>query len=368
MGFSRREFSKLSTMGIAAHTLSSFPVLGQAAPKKIGYCIIGLGRIADHHMRGIARSSNARVTAFVSGHRDKAERIASQYDVPKSSIYNYQDMDRIRDNKTIDAVIVCLPNSMHAEYTIRSARAGKHVLCEKPMAISVAECEQMIAACKGAKVKLMIAYRLHYEPITLKTIKMVRDGAIGKIEAIDSANGFNIARDEWRSTRALGGGGPLMDVGIYSLNATRYITGEDPVAFTAVATTPDHDGRFQGVEENLAWTMRFPSGAVASCTTTYGASMPGYYKVFGSKGWLEVDQFGYQGVHLIASYKSDQNGPQKKVDETNPEPDPMQFVRQIEHFSRCILENRTPDTPGEEGLKDMQHIQSIYKAAGITLG
>jgi predicted dehydrogenase len=365
---SRREFSKLSALGLAAHSLSSLPLVAQSPSKKIGYCVIGLGRIADHHMRGIAQSSTASVTALVSGHRDKAERIAAQYGVPKSSIYSYQDMDRIRDNKAIDAVIVCLPNSMHAEYTVRSAKAGKHVLCEKPMAISVAECEQMVSACKAANVRLMIAYRLHYEPITLKTIKMIRDGAIGKVEAIDSSNGFNIAPNEWRSTRALGGGGPLMDVGVYSLNATRYLTGEEPVAFTAVASTIDNDGRFQGVEENLAWTMKFPSGAVASCTTTYGASMPGYYKVFGSKGWLEVDEFGYQGLHLTANYRSDRNTPPTKVDEKNPEPDPKQFARQVDHFSRCILESRTPDTPGEEGLKDIQHIASIYKAAGLSFG
>ncbi|QNI38200.1 Gfo/Idh/MocA family protein [Edaphobacter albus] len=355
-------------MGVAASALHHLPLIAQSPARKIGYCIIGLGRIADHHMRGIAESSTARVTGLVSGHRDKAERIAAQYGVSTSSIYSYENIERIRENKDIDAVIVCLPNSMHAEYTIRSAKSGKHVLCEKPMAISVAECEQMISACKLANVKLMIAYRLHYEPITLKTIKLIRDGAIGKVEAIDSANGFNIAPNEWRSTRALGGGGPLMDVGIYSLNATRYLTGEDPIAFTAVATTPDQDSRFQGVEENLAWTMKFPSGAVASCITTYGASMPGYYKVFGSKGWLEVDEFGYQGLHLTANYRSDRNTPPTRIDEKNPEPDPKQFARQIDHFSRCILENRTPDTPGEEGLKDMQHIQSIYKAAGLTLG
>jgi predicted dehydrogenase len=368
MTISRREFSRLGALGFAAHAFSTIPVLGQSEQKKIGYCVIGLGRIADHHMRGIAQSSSSTVTGLVSGHRDKAEKIAAQYGVPKSSIYSYEEMDRIRENKAIDAVIVCLPNSMHAEYTSRSAKAGKHVLCEKPMAISVAECEAMISACKAANVKLMIAYRLHYEPLTLKTIQMIHDGAIGRVEAIDSANGFNIAPKEWRSTHALAGGGPLMDVGIYSLNATRYLTGEEPVAFTAVATTPDQDGRFQGVEENLAWTMKFPSGAVASCTTTYGASMPGYYKVFGSKGWLEVDEFGYEGLHLTANYRKERNSPVTKIDEKNSEPDPKQFVRQIDHFSRCIRENRTPDTPGEEGLKDMQHIQSIYKAAGITLG
>lgn len=366
MTTSRRDFARFAAMGLAANTLSNIPLLAQE--RKVGYCIIGLGRIADHHMRGIAQTSASTVTALVSGHRDKAERIAAQYNVPKSSIYNYEDMDRIRDNKDIDAVIVCLPNSMHVEYTVRSAKAGKHVLCEKPMSVSVPEAEQMIAACKSANVKLMIAYRLHFEPITLKTIKLIRDGALGTVEAIQSANGFNIARGEWRSTRSLGGGGPLMDVGIYSLNATRYLTGEEPEQFTGIATTPDHDGRFDGVEENLSWTMRFPSGVVASCVTTYGASMPGYYKVFGSKGWLEVDSFSYQNQHLLANYRSASGATPTTIDETNHEPDPTHFVRQIDHFSLCIRENRTPDTPGEEGLKDMQHIQSIYKAAGITLG
>jgi predicted dehydrogenase len=361
----RREFSKLGALGLAARGI---PVIGQTPERKVGYCVIGLGRIADHFLRGVAQSSTSKVAGLVSGHRDKAERIAKQHGVPASSIYSYEEMDRFRDNKSIDAVYVALPNSMHAEYTIRSAKAGKHVLCEKPMSISVSEAEAMIAACKANNVKLMIAYRLHNEPITLKTVRMIRDGAIGKIEAIDSANGFNIAPGEWRSTKALGGGGPLMDVGIYSLNATRHLTGEEPEAFTAVATTPDKDGRFQGVEENLSWTMRFPSGAVASCSTTYGASMPGYYKVFGSKGWLEVDQFGYEGQHLTASYRESRNVPSTMIDETNPEKDPMHFVRQADHFSRCILENKTPDTAGEEGLKDMQHIQSIYRAAGISMG
>jgi predicted dehydrogenase len=365
MTISRREFSKLGALGLAARAL---PLVGQAPQRKIGYCIIGLGRIADHHMRGIAQSTGSTITALVSGHRDKAERIAAKYNVPKTSIYSYEEMDRIRDNKAIDAVIVCLPNSMHAEYTTRSAKAGKHVLCEKPMAISVAESEQMISSCKAANVKLMIAYRLHYEPLTLKTIKMIKDGLIGKVEAIDSSNGFNIAPNEWRSTKALGGGGPLMDVGIYSLNATRYLTGEEPTDFTAVATTPDNDGRFQGVEENLAWTMKFPSGVVASCVTTYGAYMDGYYKVYGTKGKLEVDEFGYENLHLTASYRTAPKTPMTKIDEANPERDPMQFTRQADHFSRCILENKTPGTPGEEGLTDMKHIRSIYKAAGITLG
>jgi len=369
MSLTRRDLSKLGALSIAARAASSLPLLGQEPPRKIGYAIIGLGRIADHHMRGIAQGNTSKVTGLVSGHRDKAERIAAQYNVPTSAIYSYEDMDRMRGNKEIDAVINCLPNSMHAEYTIRSAKAGKHVLCEKPMCVTVPEAEQMIAACKAANVKLMIAYRLHYEPITLKTIKLIRDGAIGKVHVIDSNNGFSIAPNEWRSDRTLAGGGPLMDVGIYSLNATRYLTGEEPVAFTAVATTDPTDPRFKGVEEDLAWTMRFPSGAVASCTTSYGANLSSYYRVYGSKGSLEVATFNYSGQHLQARYRTG-SGPSDftTIDETNPERDPMHFVRQVDHFSKCVLENRTPDTPGEEGLRDMRYIESIYKAAGRKLG
>jgi predicted dehydrogenase len=366
MRLSRREFSKLGAMGLAARMLPA-GAAAQGGERKIGYCVIGLGRIADHFMRGTAQGSTSKITGLVSGHRDKAERIAAQYGVPTSSIYSYEDMDRIRDNKTIDAVYVALPNSMHAEYTIRSAKAGKHVFCEKPMCISVKEAEEMIAACKAANVKLMIAYRLHYEPTTLKAIKMVRDGTLGKIQVIDSANGFNIAPGEWRTTKALAGGGPLMDVGIYSLNATRYLTGEEPDKFTAVVSTIDHDGRFETVEENTAWTMRFPSGILASCVTTYGAQMPGYYKVFGSKGWLEVESFGYQNLRLRASYTTGPKGsPATNLDETNTEPDPKQFEREVNHFSECIVQNKTPATPGEEGLRDMKHIQSIYRAAGVS--
>src|SRR3984893_13299313 len=203
MGLSRREFARLGAMGLAARMLPAVTMApamraeAQGGERKVGDAVIGLGRIADHFMRGVQQSSSSKITGLVSGHRDKAERIAAQYGVPKSSIYSYEDMDKFRDNKTIDAVYVALPNSMHAEYTIRSAKAGKHVLCEKPMSTTVKEAEDMIAACKAANVKLMIAYRLHYEPTTLKAIKLVRDGNLGTVQSIISANGFHIKQGEW---------------------------------------------------------------------------------------------------------------------------------------------------------------------------
>jgi len=372
MIWTRRDFARLGALGLAAgfapKMSAGAPAVAAAAPanepsssgRKTGYAVIGLGRIAGHFMPGSRMTTNSRITGLVSGHRDKAERIAAEYRVPKESIYSYENFDEIAKNKSIDAVYVALPNSMHAEYTIRAAKAGKHVLCEKPMATSVADSEAMIAACKAANVKLMIAYRCHYEPTNLRAVKLIRDGAIGKVQVIESAFGFNIAPGEWRLSKAMAGGGPLYDVGIYSLNACRYLTGEEPEHISAYASTIDHDGRFNEVEENVSWTMRFPSGVVASCSTTYGAPMDGYFRVHGSKGWLEVDQaFVYEGLRLTAEFDG------KKLDEPNAARDPSHFQAEAEHFSHCVQNGLEPQSPGEEGLRDMKYIAEIYRSAGI---
>ncbi len=360
MNLSRREFTRLTALSLAAGLTPA--LRAQAGSRKIGYAVIGLGRIADHFLRASAVTTNCAITGLVSGHRDKADKIAAQYGVPSSSIYNYDNFDEIIKNPAVDAVYVALPNSMHAEYTIRAAKAGKHVLCEKPMATNVADCESMIAACKAANVKLMIAYRCHYEPTNLRAINLIRSGSLGQVQSIDSPFGFNIAKGEWRLNKKTAGGGPLFDVGIYSLNACRYLTGEEPTDISAYASTIDHDGRFNEVEENVAWSMKFPSGIVASCTTTYGANMGGYYRVYGSKGWLQVDQaFVYEGLRLRGDFSGTQ------IDELNPARDPSHFQAEAEHFSNCVLNNQQPQSPGEEGLRDMQYITKIYHSAGIAI-
>ena len=365
MNLSRRDFTKLSALGLAAQLA---PKLGaQNSDRKIGYAIIGLGRISDHFMRGIQDTSNSKVVALVSGHPDKAAQIAQQYGVKKSSIYNYENMDSFRDNPEIEAVYIGLPNSMHAEYTIRCAKAGKNVLCEKPMAVSVPEAQSMIDACKAANVKLMIAYRCHYETTNLAAVKLIRDGTLGEVQQIQSAFGFSCGHEEWRLQKPLAGGGPLMDVGIYCLNATRYLTGEEPASFSAYTWSDPNDPRFKTVEENLNWITKFPSGVVASCNTTYGAQMAGYFRVYGSNGWLEVNPaFVYDGLILKAEYR-DANGKFIRLDQPNTEKDPIHFTKQAIHFSDCILHNQTPKTPGEEGLRDMTYIREIYRSAGITM-
>ena len=164
----------------------------------------------------------------------------------------------------------------------------------------------------------------------------------------------------------LAGGGSLFDVGIYVLNASRYLTGEEPVKFTAVTSTIDQDGRFSTMEENISWTTKFPSGIVATGSSTYGAQMPGYFKVFASKGWLEMGPaFNYDGLKLRASFSSGGRGSLNiEIDDTSPEKDPVQFTREADHFSECVLRNQTPGTPGEEGLRDMEYIEKIYASAG----
>lgn len=361
MQFTRREFGRLAGAAAVAGMLPR--VDAQDAGRSVGWCIVGLGRISmDHFMPAVKEGTTGRIVALVSGHRDKAERQAAMYGVANSAIYSYEEYDRIRDNKQIDAVYIALPNGMHAEYTIRAAKAGKHVLCEKPMATSVADSQAMIDACRAADRKLMIAYRCQYEPVNLKAIELIRTGAVGQVQAIESCNGFNISPGEWRLNRKLSGGGPLMDVGIYSLNASRYLTGEEPGNIYANSSVIDHDGRFNEVEENVGWTMKFPSGIVASCNTSYGANMNGFYRVHGSKGVIELSPaFGYEGIHLKAELDGGQT-----IDMPTPQSGYQQFTVQADYFANCIWNNKEPKSDGEEGLRDMELMSRIYQAAGLT--
>jgi predicted dehydrogenase len=295
--------------------------------------------------------------ALVSGHRDKAERVAGQYGISTQSIYNYQNFEEIAHNPEVDALYIALPNGMHAEYTIRGAKVGKHILCEKPMANSVTECEQMITACRTAGRRLMIAYRCQLEPTNLRAIELIKQGYVGTVESIHSVDGFIIGPGEWRLNKKMAGGGPMMDVGIYSLEACCYLTGEEPVEVSGISSIIDHDGRFQEVEENLVWTMRFPSGVITTCQTSYGSNLGNTFHVSGSKGWIAADPaFIYEGLHLRAK------GAGPAIDQPTNEPSPRQFARQADHFSVCILENHEPKTPGEVGLRDMRLIASIYRS------
>jgi len=326
--------------------------------RKIGFGIVGLGRISmGQFMPGVRISERAKLVALVSGHRDKAERVADQYGISHQAIYSYENFDEIAHNSEVDALYIALPNSMHAEYTIRGAKAGKHILSEKPMATSVAECEQMIAACRAAGRKLMIAYRCRYEPTNLRAIQLIKQGYLGTLETIDSAFGFDIKPGEWRLDKKMAGGGPLMDVGIYALQACRSLTGEEPLEVRGISTVVDHDGRFQQVEETLLWTMRFPSGVITTSGCSFGSANGNFANASGSQGWIKVDPaYGYDGLHLRA------HGKGEDIDQATDDPSPHQFQREADHFAECILENREPLTGGPEGLRDMRLITAIYRS------
>ncbi len=365
MILNRRTFSQSLAAGpLLSPMLRALGAQIQESQGRLRYCIVGLGRISmDHFMPGCKISQKSQVTAFVSGHRDKADKLAADYNVPAKNIYSYENYDEIANNKDIDAVYIALPNSMHAEYTIRAANAGKHVLCEKPMATSVKDSQAMVDACKAANKKLMIAYRCQYEPVNLHAIQLIRDGSLGTIQAIESANGFIEKLGEWRLNKKLAGGGPLMDVGIYSLNACRYLTGEEPMHLEGYCTVIDKDGRFREVEENCGWTMRFPSGIVASCNTTYGAQMEGYFRVHGTKGSLHMEPaFSYEGIHLKANLKG-----QPPIDEPASYKDPQQFAVEADYFADCVSGDKEPKSDGEEGLRDMKYMAEIYKSAGRSM-
>lgn len=333
-----------------------------APEQRLGFAVVGLGRLAlEELLPAFGACKKAKVTALVSGSRDKALNVARQYGVPETHLYDYGTYDRLRDNPDVDIIYIVLPNGMHAEYTIRGARAGKHILCEKPMATSSADCRAMIDACKAADRKLMIAYRCQYEPYNRAMIDLARNRTFGEVKAILASNGQNMAHNrQWRFDRTLAGGGALPDVGIYCLNAARYITGEEPVeVFGMVYSTPGDD-RFREVEEEVAFTLRFPSGVIASCSTSYGYHQSRRYRVLATDGWFDLDPaFSYRGLQMRIGHQEGKAEAiaQRRYQEVN------QFALEMDHMATCILENRQPHTPGEEGLQDQVIMEAIYRSA-----
>jgi predicted dehydrogenase len=347
-------------MGAAAGLamLPGSSALAQRAPdRKLGYAIVGLGYYATQQiMPAFARCQHSRITALVSGTPDKLAKYGAEYGVPETHRYSYATYDRLADNPDVDIVYVVLPVSMHAEYSIRASKAGKHVMCEKPMAVSSAECEAMIAAAARAGKKLMIGYRSRFQPHNVAAIEMCRRRAMGPIKMIRTAHGFNIQPNQWRLDKKMAGGGSMFDIGVYSLQAARYLAGEEPVEVTAVESTDRRDPRFAAVEDRVDFTLRFPSGVLASCISSY-SSNHNEARVIGTDGWIELDPATpYVGQRLTQRIKGEER--EVAVDTSGPD----QFVGQLDHLSQCIKTNRTPLVPGEEGLRDIRIVEAVYRS------
>ena len=332
------------------------------ADQRVGYAIVGLGRLSvDELLPAFAETRLSKPVALVSGDRAKALKLGERYGIAARSVYSYDDFDRLADDDAVQVVFIVLPNSLHAEYTVRAAQAGKHVLCEKPMANSVAECEQMIEACRAAQRSLMIAYRCQYEPMDRHIVELAASGALGALREFTAFNGQNQGDPQhWRLKRALAGGGPLPDVGIYCLNAARFLSGKEPVeVFGQTYATPG-DPRFAEVEETVHFVLRFPSGLVAQCGSSYSTHQSKFLRLTGSLGWAELSPaFAYSGLQLrLGSVDSGHDVVRMPgIREVN------QFAAEIDHMSQCVLDGAEPRTPGAEGLRDMRVIEAIYASA-----
>ena len=353
----RRDFIK--TTALAAASVSFTGALASRAraaelDRKIGFALAGLGNLSTHQIApALQKTKYCRLTGIVTGHPAKAERWKAQYNIPDKNIYNYDNMEKMADNPDIDVVYVVTPNGLHAEHSIKAAKVGKHVLSEKPMEVSVEKCRQMIDACKQAGRQLAIGYRLHFEPNNLECIRLVREKVFGDLRMIDAGFGFAIGDPtQWRLKRDLAGGGPLMDVGIYALQATRYLSGEEPVLVSAIETKTD-PVKFKEVEETIAWQMKFPSGVMAHCSTTY--KFPGLdrFTANAQSGWFELDPaYNYTGIR---GRRSDGQSIQL--------PSIDQFAAEMDDFAQCILNHQPTRVPGEEGLRDVRIMMAIYEAA-----
>jgi len=330
--------------------------------ERVGFAVVGLGRLAlEEVLPAFGEAKKSRLVALVSGTPDKAARVAAEYGVRPEAVYDYAGFDRIRDNPEIKVVYVILPNAMHKEYTIRAAQAGKDVLCEKPMSVSSADAQAMVDACRAAQRKLMIAYRCQYEPYNREVLRMVREKTFGPARFIDAVNLQNQGDGEqWRFNRALAGGGSLPDVGLYCLNAARFLTGEEPVEVIARITSPPGDPRYAEVEETVNFMLRFPGGVVANCATSYGMHESRLLRVHTPAGAISLDgAFAYDDKQLHVAHR---DGRAESVDERRL-PKRNQFALEMDHMADCVTANRQPHTPGEEGVQDHRVMEAIYQSA-----
>jgi len=357
---SRRAF--LGQLSAAAALLAA-PIRSRAsdAPprRKLGVALVGLGRYSTYQLGpALRKTALCRLSGVVTGDRAKGEKWARDYGFPEANIFGYDSMERMAGNRDIDVIYVVTPNSVHAENCIAAAKAGKHVICEKPMATSVADCDSIISACRDAGVRLTVGYRLHYEPHHAEFARLARERVFGPFMRMAGANGFEMgsssrARTDWRLDRRLAGGGPLMDMGVYVVQAACMAKAEAaPVSVTArfgPVTLPEV---FSEVEESIEWTMEFADGAQARCRASY-AEQVSNFRAEADHGWAQLEDpaFYYEEPFLTTSRGSVER------------PKVNHQVVQLDGMAAELLEGRPSLAPGEMGRRDMAIVEAIYAAA-----
>ena len=365
---SRRSFVNSVGIGVGATaiipTFSSFVNLFEDnniifKGKKINIALCGLGRYANKLAQGFENSQYCKLAGVITGTPEKAKKWKTKYNIPEKNIYNYQNFDTIIKNKDIDLVYVVLPNSMHKEYTIRAAKAGKHVIVEKPMAFTEKDCQEMIDACKKAKVQLAVGYRLHYEPHHIEIKRLGQEKVFGQVNLIEASLGYRLVDwlnpNDWHIKKAMSGGGPLMNLGVYCVQVSRYVLGEEPISVTAQFGSISDPKLFAEVEESITWQLNFPSGAICTSSSSYASNIDRFF-ASADKGFFELSP--------ALSY-----GPFKGNTSENKFDFPIinQQTAQMDGIAKFIIEKKQLPNhiSGEEGLKDMKVLEAIYKAARI---
>lgn len=354
----RRQFINTIAAGAAGLTLSQDAFANIIVPQKksrLGVALVGLGYYStDLLAPALQLTKSCYLAGVVSGTPSKIETWKKQYNLPDKNLYSYDNFDSVANNPDIDVIYIVLPPSMHAEYSIRAAKAGKHVFCEKPMAPSVKDCKAMIEACNVNKVKLAIGYRMHHEPNTQQIIQFRKDLTYGKVLKVKAEAGyFDPRSDHWKQKKDMGGG-VMGDMGVYPLNAARYSIGLEPVAVTAKASTTRPE-IYKEVEETMNFELEFPGGATAVCEASYGKGMNSL-RVDCSKGWYKLEPFqAYNGINGETSDGKKLNKPIQNEQTTQMDDDAL-----------AIINNTKLIAPGEEGLRDTIVVEAIYRSVAAN--
>ncbi len=321
---------------------------------KVRYGVVGLGWIAQETvLPAFAHTENSQLVALFSEDEIKRKELSQQYKVPA---FTYEEYEAFLRSGAADAVYIALPNHLHCEYTVKAANAGVHVLCEKPMAVTEQECEQMIRAAKENNVKLMIAYRLHFDKTNMQAVEIIKSGKIGEPRIFNSVFSQQVAEGNVRLEPIANGGGTVYDMGIYCINAARYLFQDEPTEVVAFCAN-NGEKRFEQVDEMTSAIMRFPGDRLATFTSSFGAAPVSFFQVLGTKGNLRVDSaYSYQG-----ELKQQLTIGNETQQQSFPAGD--QFAAEIIYFSDCILTGKDPEPSGEEGLADVRIINAIVASA-----
>ena len=338
--------------------------IGMPPEERVGFAIVGLGSYATGYiMPNLGNTKNAKLTALVSGSDEKLSAVGAAYGIPEEHRYGYENFDDIADDDAVDVVYIITPNVFHRDLVERAFAAGKHVLCEKPMAVTTEDCQAMIDAGKRAGKKLMIGYRTQFDPYNVKAIELIREGRIGSPSTVVADHGHLLPLDspknQWRAKQDVAGGGSLYDIGIYNINGARYLLGEEPTAVRAKR----HKGSGRPevtVEEEIEWQMFFPSGVIANCSSSYLTTNNKRIHVQGDKGELTLDPATNYWIRALKI--SDRSQENHHIEEIQI-PNANQFVPMLEEMAAAVLENREPKTAGAEGLQDVKIMEAIYQAA-----